>query len=252
MSDDRYARVYFDRIARDEKFDGIRENRALMGAWLMCLVEAEKAWPSPAFPLPTSWVPARDFRTLAERGIVDLQADGRYRMHGLDAIRAERSRRGADAAAARWGNAGRNASGNASASAPFMPRRDETRKDETSSTRATDGAWETASGRSLLASGNFAFGYIDDAVKRHGDDKVADAIRKARKRFDHIPETNALAAAVKALLDPFPDQKAIAAAEREAEQAVTSRRGVEATLRRLHYTHTEPRPDCPACRGEAA
>jgi hypothetical protein len=251
MSDDRYARVYFDRIARDAKFDGIRENRALMGSWLLCLVEAEKAWPSPAFPLPTSWVPARDFRLLAERGIVDVQPDGRYFMHGLNAIRAERSKRGADAAAARWGNAERNASGNASASARFMPRQDETRKDETSSTRATDAAWETASGRSLLASGNFAFGYIDDAAKRHGDATVAAAIGKARTRFGHVPETNALAAAVKAILDPFPDQKAIAAAEREQEQAVTSRRGVEATLRRLHYAHAEPHPDCPACR-EAA
>jgi hypothetical protein len=136
VSDDRYARVYFDRIERDEKFDGIRNNRGLYGSWLLLLLEAEKAWPSPAFPPPTSWVPRRDLELFAARGLIDMTADGRYKMHGLDGIREERSRRASHAAGARWGNASRNAAGIADASAPSMPRRDKTRQDETSSAPA--------------------------------------------------------------------------------------------------------------------
>lgn len=157
MSDDRYARVYFDRIASDPKFDGIRSDRARYGSWLMMLQEAEKAWPSPAFLLPTRWVPRADVALFAERGIVDLTDDGRYTMHGLDSVRAERSKRASDAAHARWDaerNANGNASRNADASAASMPRRDETRKDETSNT-ARDPEWLKAwwaTGRTYMPS----------------------------------------------------------------------------------------------------
>lgn len=139
MSDDRYARVYFDRIAQDEKFDGIRNDRAKMGSWLLCLCEAEKAWPSPAFPLPESWVPAADFEDLARRGIIDVLDDGRYRFHGLDPERARRSAHGKLGADARWSAQSNapssptsNAPSNAHASAVSNARRDETRLDETS------------------------------------------------------------------------------------------------------------------------
>lgn len=120
MSDDRFARVHYDRISTDAKFDGMRLNRQLMGSWLLLLIEADKAWPSPALPMSTQYVPAREFREMVERGLIDVLPDGRYRMHGLDAIRSERSRRASEAANARWsadGNAGRNAD----ALTPVMP-----------------------------------------------------------------------------------------------------------------------------------
>lgn len=254
MSDDRYARVYFDRIEHDAKFDGIRNSRTLMGAWLMLLTEAEKAWPSPAFPPPVSWVPKREVDLFVERGLIDQTADGRYYVHGLNKEREARSRRASDAASARWGNANRNAEriapSIANARAAAMPRREETRREETREARATDQAWETASGRTLLASGNYAFGYIDDAVTRHGEAKVVEAIGQARKAFPHVPETNALASAVKRILDPFPDAKAVDAEVRDQAEQNRSRRGTENTKRGIHATgwhEVSPDPACPDC-----
>jgi len=189
-----------------------------------------------------------------ERGLIDPTSDGRYYVHGLNKEREARSRRASDAASARWSNANRNASSNApsiaNARAAAMPRREETRREETREARATDGAWEAASGRSLLASGNYAFGYLDDAVTRHGDAKVAGAIAQARKTFPHVPETNALASAVKRILDPFPDAKVVDAELREQERQTTSRRGTESTKRLIHSygQHADsPDPTCPDC-----
>lgn len=270
MSDDRYARVYFDRIARDPKFDGIRDNRSLMGSWLLLLIEAEKAWPSPAFPLPTSWVPVRDFRTLTEAGVLDVLPDHRYRMHGLDAIRAERSKRGADAAAARWGNAERNASGNAFASATSNATRAGALTLTSSSSSPEGGpggtglqhltpevcaAWEGATGRSVLASGHFAGEYLDDACRRHPSSEVEAAIIKALQRFDRIPAPQPLIVAVRAILDPLPDHKATAALERQSTEADASTRRVLATLKQNHALggHREKRhPRCPLCQESAA
>lgn len=109
---DRYARVYFDRMARDPKFDGIREDGPRLGSWLLLLMEAEKAWPAPAFRPPVSWVSNAHFALFRDREIIDVQPDGRYRIHGLDKERGARSERGRVGADARW-NAGSNASGNA-------------------------------------------------------------------------------------------------------------------------------------------
>lgn len=113
-------------------------------------------------------------------------------------------------------------------------------------------AWSEATGRSLLGSGAWPLEYVTDAVGRHGDAKVAEAIRRVRAGFPHVPQTNALCAGVQKVLDPFPDAKKLAAVEREQEQAVASRRGVEATLRSMHWQHAEPHPRCPACQETAA
>lgn len=265
MSDDRYARVFYDRIDRDEKFDGIRNDRALMGSWLLLLVQAERAWPSPAFPLPASWVPARDFRVLVERGIVDVLPDHRYRMHGLDNVRAERSKRGADAAAARWAGAERNATGNASASAAEMPSKAKQSKEEQSIPRAREGLpnlsdtvaqlWEQATGRTVLASGQYAADYLDDACRRHPDYQVGAAIVRARKQYEHIPDAASMVSAMRPILDPLPDRKRVAVDEREREERAQSRRRVAATLETIHKNgghEAEVRPGCPMCEAVTA
>lgn len=262
VSDDRYARVYFDRIERDAKFDGIRNNRALYGSWLLLLQEAEKAWPSPAFVPPTSWVPRRDFLLFVERGILDMTTDGRFEMHGLDSIRAERSRHASSAAKARWSNAPGNAPSIADASAPSMPRQVQTSTDKTSTARAgltsltptVSTAWERATGKTVLGSGEFASGYIDDACRRHPAAEVVMAILTGRATFERIPTTQQLTVAVRGILDPLPDAKQAQKAEAEGREATRSRRAVQATKRQAHETgwHADtPDPMCDACKAVA-
>lgn len=88
---DPYARIYY-KVMEDEKFDGIREDMRLFGAWSMLLLVAEMAYPNPAL-LP-AFVPRGSVRALADRGLVDLLSGGRYRVHGLEAEREARSARG--------------------------------------------------------------------------------------------------------------------------------------------------------------
>lgn len=121
MTHGRYARVYYDAIAIDEKFEGIRHDRDLMGSWLLLLIEAEKAWPAPAFRPPTSWVPAKHVSKFSERGIIDLDPDGRFVMHGLNAERQSRSDKARDAATQRWNRATSNAPSSADAVPVAMP-----------------------------------------------------------------------------------------------------------------------------------
>lgn len=264
MSDDRYFRVYYDRIEQDEKFDGIRTDRSVMGCWVLLGIEADKSWPSPFYPPPT--VPRPVLLTLVERGIVDPAGDGKYRLHGMDNERAGRSRRAADAASARWRNATGNASGNAeriaTASAPNMPSRTEPSKAKPSIARdglpnldgVVAGIWETATGRSVIASGNHVQDYLDDACRRHPPSEVGAAIIRARKQFDHIPDGPQLVSAMRPILDPFVDAKATAAKEREAAERAASRRRTEATLEGIHRMgghDAESRPGCPMCEAVA-
>lgn len=216
MSDDRYARVYFDRIERDPKFDGIRSNRALYGSWLLLLQEAEKAWPSPAFPPPTNWVPKREFALFVDRGIIDMTSDGRYFMHGLATIRAERSVRASTAAHARW-DAGRNAdssaSGIANASAPRMPSTDKTSTDKTSTADAHDPAdtYWSVTGRYPTEK---VLAWIDDLAAQYGAAVVTTAIAECHQ-VDR--ETGTLLGRVTTTLKR--DARKLDLDERRAEQA---------------------------------
>lgn len=263
VSDDRYARVYFDRIERDPKFDGIRNNRALYGSWLLLLQEAEKAWPSPAFPPPTSWVPRRDVELFAARGIVDMTPDGRFQMHGLDSIREERAKRASHAAGVRWGNAQRSASGTADAPARSMPRTEETRQEETSRTRAPEGwphldaaavaALEMRTGQPWSLAGDKQLAELDRLLGDHGIDAVfaaLDAVSNGKRMTARQLIWPALR-----LLEPFPDPKAAKVNDNEKREAAASRRRVEATLRRTHEfgAHADERhPACPVCQEGAA
>lgn len=114
------------------------------------------------------------------------------------------------------------------------------------------GAWERASGKSLLGSGAFAQDYLDDAARRHPEGRVVDAIGRAWASFsDHVPSTQQLAAAVRAILDPLPSSKSVQSAEAERRAQEASQRREANTLRQLHFQHGEPHPRCPLC-GDAA
>jgi hypothetical protein len=111
--------------------------------------------------------------------------------------------------------------------------------------------WEKATGRSVLASGDKAAAYLDDACSRHPAYEVAAAIVRARKQFDHVPEVRAMHGALLKVLDPFVDSKKAGELERERERQAASRRGTESTLRRNHEVgghYDAPHALCPACK----
>lgn len=120
-----YSRIYWD-VMDDAKFDGIREDCRLFGAWSLLLIVADMAHPAPAY-LPRT-VPTSATKKLADAGLIDLLPGHRYRVHGLDAER----RRRRDAATTRDPNGSRTG-----------PKRDpngeqakaEQRRDETSQSK---------------------------------------------------------------------------------------------------------------------
>lgn len=86
-----YSRIYWS-VMDDAKFDGIREDCRVFGAWSLMLVVADMAWPSPAFVPPT--VSRASLARLVEAELVDVLPGYRYRIHGLDAERERRSEAG--------------------------------------------------------------------------------------------------------------------------------------------------------------
>lgn len=121
---DPYSRVYWT-VLDDGRFDGIRDNMAHLGTWLLLLLVADMAHPAPAFLPP---VPRKSIAALGAVGLIELMGGGRYRVHGLAAERDRRSSVGNAGASARWSD------GNANAMRTHNDpnaRRDETSKDET-------------------------------------------------------------------------------------------------------------------------
>lgn len=82
-----YSRVYWS-IVDDEKFSSVYDNDAALACWMRLLIVADQAWPASAH-LPSS-AKRRAVQLLAEVELIDLQANGRYRIHGLDAERGRR------------------------------------------------------------------------------------------------------------------------------------------------------------------
>ena len=121
-----YSRVYWS-IMDDPKFDGIRDDCRVMGAWLLLLVQADMSHPAPAH-LPRT-VPSAATKRLGEAGLIDILTGHRYRIRGLD---AERERRKSAAT--------RDPSGSQSGpKREAVGRIDETRRDEHRQDEADDG-----------------------------------------------------------------------------------------------------------------
>jgi hypothetical protein len=117
-----YARIYHT-VVDDSRFEGIFDDDHHFATWVRLLLVAEAAWPASA-TIPRSTRTA-SIKALVSAGIIELCSSDRFRMHGLDPERQQRSEHARFAAGARWSNAGSNAPGNAQS----MPRRDETRKE---------------------------------------------------------------------------------------------------------------------------
>lgn len=264
MRDNAYCRVYHS-IVDDDKFAEVFDNDAALATWLRLLITADQAWPASA-PLPAS-ARRRAVDLLSRVELVDLLPGSRYRIHGLDAERNRRADSARKGAAVRW-----QSDRNATASGVRMPSRDEPRQAEPSQARALAAidlntreglihvtplaaeAWQDASGLTLLGSGAFAMGRVDDACRRHPESKVIAAIQAARDTFDHIPDAAALVIAMRNILDPLPSGKEAQRAAAEQRAATASRRGVQATKRQIHDlgAHAdEPDPMCDACKDAA-
>ena len=117
---------------------------------------------------------------------------------------------------------------------------------------AVDAAWNTATGRTLLGSGEFAARIIEDTTRRHGEAAVVTAIRECRRGFDHVPAVQPLATAIRNRLDPLPSGKD--AKEGEQDRA-RSARAVTATIAKVHgYGGHDDKPDprCGLCVGVTA
>jgi len=138
--------VYWE-VIDDPKFQHVWDDDRALATWLRLLVAADMAWPASA-TLPFN-VHAKSVAVLVGAGLVDRQAAGRFRIHGLDKERTTRSRQASDAASARWDDdEPPHPSGSADgmrphppSNPPRMPSQDEPSKDETrrdmGSTRAT-------------------------------------------------------------------------------------------------------------------
>lgn len=125
--DRKYSRVYHDAVD-DEKFAAVWDNDARLSLWVRMLVIADANWPASAqIPRATK---RHVLLALVDCGLIDLRPGDRYRIHGLDPERQERSERAAYAAQSRW-DASRNARSNASRNADAMPKRDEHKREET-------------------------------------------------------------------------------------------------------------------------
>lgn len=96
---DPYSRVYWKAID-DPKFAKVWDDDHALSAWLRLLVAADMAWPASATIY--HGIRRTALKVLCDVKLVDMQAGGRYRIHGLDKERAARSRQASDAAAARW------------------------------------------------------------------------------------------------------------------------------------------------------
>jgi hypothetical protein len=247
--DDPYSRVYH---RFSDEFPSVFDDDRAVAAWLRLLLIADAAWPTRP-PIPAT-VNRKALSVLQGAGLVVVER-GYYTMLGLDKQRTERRDKAVSAGLARVERA------LSTSSTKAQPRQTEHRQTEPSNGRAKDGlpnltdsvsgAWEDATGRSVLSSGEFAIGYLDDACRRHPDAAVITAIREARSDFERIPTTQQLTVAVRSLLDPLPDAKAVAAAESSEDE---QRRHAKAVQRTVLATHErgahqdDPDPRCPECK----
>jgi hypothetical protein len=123
-----YSRVYWS-VFDDDRFATIRGDLRHFGAWTVMLLVADMAYPSSAFVPPI--VPRRSLAALVDAGLIESQAGGMFRVHGLQ---AERERR---ADAARRG--GKRDPDGTQTGGERVPRRDEPRQDEISKAETSNG-----------------------------------------------------------------------------------------------------------------
>jgi hypothetical protein len=174
---DPYSRLYWS-VMTDPKFDTIRDDCRLFGAWTLLLMYADMAYPAPAFIPPT--VPKGAVARLVEAKLVEELPSRRYRIKGLERERAKRSQSASDAAAKRW-----HSDRNATASDARMPSQVEAEAKTSTSTgrdaRDPADAYWSLTGRYPAGK---TLAWIDDLLSKYGAEASIRAIVKAHTEDD--------------------------------------------------------------------
>jgi hypothetical protein len=157
-----YSRVYHS-LVDDADFAGIYDDDAAFATWVRLLMVADASYPSPA-PVPRS-AKRRTLMKLSDAGLVQLLPGERFTVRGLAPERERRSSKARNAANIRYERE-RSASAvqpHSDSSASALPRREETRKEETSNGANAPGSTGVMMGFRPRADA--------DAVKRQADDE---------------------------------------------------------------------------------
>lgn len=237
-----YARLYHC-IPDDPKFATIYDDDHHFAAYCRLLMIADAQWSASAH-LPAT-VRGASVRALADAGLIDLQAGGRYRIHGLDAERMRRQEHARKASNARWsapGNAPGNAPSIAGAFGTGMPSKAEQSKADQST--AEQGAADPADTYWSLT-GRYPQGrllaWIDDLAETYGRDAVASTIAAVHHAD---PDVKSLLGRVKDVLAR--EARRLDAAERDAEKARVVELRRPTVLRRAPDTVTDEEAEAAA------
>lgn len=119
-----YSRLYH---RFPSEFEAVWKDDHALATWTRLLLLADASWPMRP-PVPRSVRP-KALAALVDAGLVVVDGDC-YTVRGLDAERTRRSDTGRNAVAVRWKNA-RSTDVDTDVDTDVIPRRDETRLDET-------------------------------------------------------------------------------------------------------------------------
>lgn len=244
-----YSRIYWA-VVDDPKFADVVDDDRAWALWTRLLMAADQSWPaSPMLPLSTH---RRSLDKLVAGGIVDLQAGGRYRIHGLDAERERRKQ-----AATRGTPTGDQLGTKRDADGPRTTglRQDEPHQDKTSSTEPTapdpaDIYWNLTG---KYPSGK-ALPWIDGLTAEFGASAVVRALAGCHQQ-DNDQQT--FLGRVQDVLrhDARQLDKREQDAERARVEANRPPKGVNVPLLIAHHNHGhhagDPDSHCPSCRKES-
>lgn len=208
-----YSRVYWE-VVDDDKFATVWGDNHSLATWLRLLMAADMAWPASSSLY--DGVHRASVTRLCEVGLVDMQPGGRYRIHGLDKERQERSDAATDAVKTRYARTTPVADNQKLPSTEGLPRRAETSKDETSKDEPT--ARDAFSVMELVErlttwGFNYRTGHkVHDTlvkdVETHGVDKVVREYEAFRIANPGPMDPPQLVFGVHNLLHPFAPSKA--------------------------------------------
>lgn len=213
-----YSRVYWS-VMDDAKFDGIREDCRLMGAWTILLIVADMAWPAPAFHPPT--IPKAAMSKLVEAGLVDSLSGGRFRIHGLHAERGRRSETARESASARWSQSERIPTAMRSHT-ERNARRDETSQDETSLANGRADAMDTYWTLLGVYPNGRSKEWLQELVNEFDDRRVSAAIA-AEAKGDRQGLLSRVRDRLRSDADKAAKAKALAQAQRLEDEAAAKR-----------------------------
>lgn len=251
-----YSRVYWS-IVDDERFTAVYDDDRALALWLRLLLIADQAHPASAhLPMGTD---GGALECLERAGLVEVKGS-RYRIHGLDAERERRSRATQQVQEPEPTGDQQVPNRSVTGDLSFPRARARLVSSLNGSSKgggvgegwphldsSISGIWETATGRSVIASGNYAAEYLDDACRRHPHAEVGAAILRARKTFEHIPDPAQMVSAMRPILDPLPDPRA--ARDRE-DRAASRKSNATGRLMAAHNNGAhadESVAECPYC-----